>query len=79
MMIKFLIFNQSINHDENAIRTHAGENPNGLAVHRINHSATSSSNLQNFYRYYYLKISLSLQKLNDYEIGSTKFCGLVTG
>ena len=49
-MIKFLIFNQRINYDENEIRTHAG-NPNGLAVHRLNHSAKSSWNVQNFYRY----------------------------
>ena len=33
-MIKFLIFNQRINYDENEILTHA-EKPNGLVVHRF--------------------------------------------
>ena len=51
-------------------------NPKGLAVHRLNHSATSTLNNQNLYLYWYLKMSLSLQKLNDYETGSTKFVAL---
>ena len=39
MILQFLIKNKDTNSDEDEIRTHAG-NPNGLAVHRLNLSAT---------------------------------------
>ena len=47
------------------------ENPNVLAAHRLNHSATSAWKLHHLYIYYYLIMCLSARKLNDSGAGST--------
>ena len=52
MILQFLIKNKDTNSDEDEIRTHAG-NPNGLAVQRLNHSATSSWNFRYFHLYFF--------------------------